>query len=207
MHLTIICLLFIFFVEFTTKTNEKQYLVKDIQKCLQRNIPRNSYCSVGISWTDLYPSEDLNFVLGEAHSALNAGVLSFGRFEPKAYKDGQVPPPIESFNGKLLWRMLKVLSHETCHIFGLAHCVYFECNMNESTSLPEAMSQPLYLCPVCLRKLQKVCKFDLKERYTLILNFLEEIISEYHDCDKFITTIKWLRRCLDLLNDRESTYL
>ena len=181
--------------------------MKDIQKCLQRTIPRNSYCSVGISWTDLYPSEDLNFVLGEAHSALNAGVLSFGRFEPKAYKDGQVPPPIENFDGKLLWRMLKVLSHETCHIFGLAHCVYFECNMNESTSLPEATSQPLYLCPVCLRKLQKVCKFDLKERYTLLLKFLEEIISEYHDCDKFIITIKWLRRCIDLLNDKESTYL
>ena len=181
--------------------------MKDIQKYLKKNIPRNSYCSVGISWTDLYPSEDLNFVLGEANSALNTGVLSFGRFEPKAYKDGQVPPPIEKIDGNLLWRMLKALSHETCHIFGLAHCVYFECNMNESTSLHEAMMQPLFLCPVCLKKLQKACKFDLKERYCLLLKFLQEINTEYSDCDKFITTIKWLRRCFEILGDNEKTYL
>jgi len=32
----------------------------------------------------------------------------------------------------LLRRSMKVLTHETGHIFGLAHCVYFACVMNGS---------------------------------------------------------------------------
>ena len=43
--------------------------------------------------------------------------------------------------------------------------------------------------------------------YALLLQFLEGVISEHHDCDNLISTTKWLRRCLDLLNNRESTYL
>ncbi len=147
-------------------------------------------------------------MLGEAHSGLNSGVLSFGRFEPKLYRDeeGYVPPAVDKFDGKLLWQMLKVLSHETCHILGLGHCVYFECNMNESKSVTEAMSQPLYLCPVCLRKLQKACKFDVKERYTLLHAFLQDLDNSFSDCDRFSSTSDWLKKCLVLLEE-ESTKL
>ena len=37
--------------------------------------------------------------------------------------------------------------------------------MNESSSILQAAMQPLFLCPICLRKLQKVLKFDLSKRY------------------------------------------
>ena len=37
--------------------------------------------------------------------------------------------------------------------------------MNESSSILDAAHQPLFLCPICLRKLHKVLKFSLKERY------------------------------------------
>ena len=45
-------------------------------------------------------------------------------------------------------------------------CSYFTCAMNESKSVLQAENQPLVLCPVCLRKLQKAVGFDVVERYT-----------------------------------------
>ena len=48
----------------------------------------------------------------------------------------------------------------------MAHCSYFACAMNESKSVLQAENQPLFLCLVCLRKLQKAVGFDVVERYT-----------------------------------------
>ena len=62
----------------------------------------------------------------------------------------------------------QVLTHEMGHVFGLKHCYYFSCAMNESTSIFQAAAQPLFLCPICLRKLHKVLKFDLLERYQML---------------------------------------
>ena len=63
-------------------------------------------------------------------------------------------------------------SHELCHVFGMSHCSYFACAMNESKSILEAESQPLFLCPVCLRKLEKALGFDVIERYRSLHSFL-----------------------------------
>jgi hypothetical protein len=93
-------------------TQKKQYMASDIYKNLGKVLPKDGYCILGISWTDLYPSEDLNFVLGEASQENRAGAFCFGRYEPKAYKDGQAPPPLDRIDGEILWRMLKV---SACH--------------------------------------------------------------------------------------------
>ena len=66
----------------------------------------------------------------------------------------------------LLRRSCKVLAHETSHMFGLAHCTYFNCLMNGSNHLVESDRRPLHLCPVCLRKLQWSIGFDVLKRYT-----------------------------------------
>ena len=50
-------------------------------------------------------------------------------------------------------------------MFGIDHCRSFVCAMNCSTSVLEAESQPLILCPLCLRKLQRALRFQLQERY------------------------------------------
>jgi archaemetzincin len=34
---------------------------------------------------------------------------------------------------------MKVLTHETGHLFGLAHCVYFHCVMNGSNHLQKTL--------------------------------------------------------------------
>ncbi|ESO97497.1 hypothetical protein LOTGIDRAFT_78907, partial [Lottia gigantea] len=132
---------------------------------------------------DLYPQEDLNFVLGESSVTCKSAMFCFGRYEPIGFdKDTHVP--LAQIDGDLIWKLFRVsyriinvtklgihsnptsiISHETCHLLGLQHCTFFHCAMNESSSIQEAISQPLFLCPICLRKLQKCCRFDVLERY------------------------------------------
>jgi hypothetical protein len=49
--------------------------------------------------------------------------------------------------------------------------------MNESTSIDDAVNQPLFMCPVCLRKIQKATGFDIVDRYTRLQHFLETLHS------------------------------
>ena len=91
-----------------------------------------------------------------------------------------------------------------------SHCAYFACCMNESKSILEAESQPLFLCPVCLRKLQKAINFDVLERYKALNNFLGSLIKYdifRKDCDKglhatfkckFKAAIHWLKIHVDV---------
>ena len=46
--------------------------------------------------------------------------------------------------------------------------------MNGIISVEESRIKPLELCPVCLRKLQSNCKFDLRERYEKIYDVMIE---------------------------------
>lgn len=59
----------------------------------------------------------------------------------------------------------------------MKHCYYFSCAMNESSSIEEAASQPLFLCPVCLRKLKKMLRFDIFQRYDLLRDALGEMMA------------------------------
>ena len=56
-------------------------------------------------------------------------------------------------------------------MFGIKHCVYYECLMNGSNHDEEAANKPMSLCPVCLRKLQSNVKFDILERYERMLAY------------------------------------
>lgn len=44
--------------------------------------------------------------------------------------------------------------------------------MNGVNSLPELDRSPIWLCPVCLRKLQWNLKLDLRDRYRRLGTFL-----------------------------------
>jgi archaemetzincin len=71
----------------------------------------------------------------------------------------------------MLRRSSRVLVHETCHMFGIEHCVWFRCLMNGSNHLAESDARPLHLCPVDLRKLQWSIGFEVVERYRRLLDF------------------------------------
>ena len=73
-----------------------------------------------------------------------------------------------------MWRSCKVLAHETTHMFGLDHCIFFKCALNGSNHLAESDSRPMHLCPVCLRKLHYRIEFDVVERYRQLLHVYQE---------------------------------
>jgi len=121
---------------------------KDIEGC---------FCSVGMTMTDLY-SQDEAYVFGEGSPSESIGIFSFARFLPTFSKehsdivDENEKPNIEDSKKLFIYRCLKVLIHEVGHIFGLAHCVEFECIMNGSNHIQEMDRSPLYMCPVDERK-------------------------------------------------------
>lgn len=89
------------------KTGSKQYFVQDFFPALQKVRPSDGHCILGLTWTDLYPTEKLNFVLGEAHLTYKSGIFCFGRCEPKTY-DSDTFKDIDDLDAKLLWRIIKV---------------------------------------------------------------------------------------------------
>jgi Peptidase family M54 len=106
---------------------------------------------------DLYPDPAWNFVFGQASPHDRVGVCSFARYLP-----GEAGAAAGLL---LLRRSCKVLAHETAHLLGIAHCVFYSCLMNGSSHLAESDVRPLHPCPVDLRKLQDSIRFDVVARY------------------------------------------
>ena len=50
-------------------------------------------------------------------------------------------------------------------MFGVKHCIYFDCVMCGSNNEKEAAAQPAFLCPIELRKLQHCLGFNVHRRY------------------------------------------
>ena len=55
-------------------------------------------------------------------------------------------------------------THETGHMFGIRHCIAYECGMNGSNHSDERDRQPLEFCPECQPKLWWTCGLDPLER-------------------------------------------
>ena len=159
----------------TTRTNpytkNRQILTGDVLAILRKNLPEDAFCLLAITMEDLYPEPSWNFVFGQALLRGRVGVYSFARYDPAFYgaKRGS------DYEKILLRRSGKVLVHETAHMFGLLHCIYFRCVVNGSNHLKESDSRPLHLCPVCLRKLQYSIEFDVIDRYRHLFRFYQKV--------------------------------
>ncbi len=175
----------------TTRTNRlthnRQVLTGDILDWLRARLPQDAFCILGVTMEDLYPSDSWNFVFGEASLRERVGVYSFARYDPAFY--GQKRP--SDYQVLRLQRSCKVLAHETAHMFGLAHCIYFHCLMNGSNHLQESDKRPLRLCPVCLRKLQWSIGFDVQKRYS--------DLAEFYTQARFESEAKWVTNRLEKL--------
>lgn len=129
-------------------------------------LPRDSFCCVGVTMTDIFPREAWNYVFGLARAMDGAGVYSFARYDPdEAFFSA--PRELSAAESRtFMRRCLKVFLHETLHLLGLKHCVFANCLMRGSNHLGESDRKPVYLCPVCLRKLHAaVPGLDLLKRY------------------------------------------
>jgi len=165
-------------------TGQPQLLTIDILRQLRLRLPEDAFALLGITMTDLYPEPAWNFVFGQASPTERVGVYSFARYDPRFHGEARTP---ES-DKLMLRRSCKVLAHETGHVFGIMHCVWFRCLMNGSNHLAEADARPMHLCPVDLRKLQAAAGFDVVERYRRLRDF--------HRQAGFEDEVRWLDRRL-----------
>lgn len=169
-------------------TQKQQYLTGDLLNIIKKNLPNDGYCILGITMEDLYPGPAWNFVFGEATLTDRAGVFSFARYAPTNLGE---PGNTDSLK-LVLKRSCKVLAHETAHMFGLFHCVFYSCLINGSNHLMESDSRPMHECPVCLRKLQSTIGFDPIDRYRAMLEFCRK--------NGFDDETSWLTRHLKFLS-------
>ncbi len=153
------------------RTQNRQLLTADILAVLAKRIPQDAFCLLGITMEDLYPEPSWNFVFGQASLRERVGVYSFVRYDPAFY--GQ--PRGDDHKKILLRRSCKVLAHETGHMFGLQHCLYYRCAFNGSNHLGESDARPMRACPVDLHKLHHSIGFDVARRYAALLRFYRKV--------------------------------
>ena len=146
---------------------KKQWKSTDILRWLPGKLPADGYAMIAVTMTDLYPDEKWNFVFGQASTKQRVGVFSFARYHP-AWTGDEADDGTELL---VLRRAAKVLTHEMGHMFGIRHCIHYECNMNGANHLEEADATPMHLCPVCLRKLHRAARFDPAARYAKLREF------------------------------------
>merc|ERR1711907_20985 len=137
----------------------------DLHEYLKKVKPRDAFCIVGYTMVDLYPRESWNFCFGQAKAGSGTGVFSFARYSHCKSAE------------HFLRRCCSVLVHEIGHLFGLAHCVWFECNMNGSNHDEESDNRPMHLCPVELHKLYHSLggKLDIHLRDRQLADFFEGV--------------------------------
>ncbi|BBM86707.1 archaemetzincin [Candidatus Uabimicrobium amorphum] len=137
---------------------DKQILTTYIlRKVLYPNRPKDAIAYIALTGTDLYPRESWNFVYGQASLTHRVGVFSM-------YRNGDPSSSKELFLRCFL-RTAKTATHEIGHMLGMKHCIAFACCMNGSNNREESDRGPLWLCPVCLCKLQWFLPVDLQKRY------------------------------------------
>ena len=139
----------------------KQYNAADVLTRMARYVPDDALAVVGVTMADLYSGE-LEFVFGLASLRNRVAVIALGRY-------GEPGTP------EFLRRTLKSFVHETGHVFGLRHCIFYTCCMNGSNSLAESDSQPLHGCPLCHDKLRHALAFDPEARFEKLAAMYEEL--------------------------------
>lgn len=151
-------------------SGQRQLLTGDVLDLLAHGLPQDAYCLLGITMKDLYPDPAWNFVFGQASPRDRVGVYSFARYDPHFYGEDS-----SDRASLMLRRSCKVLAHETSHMFGIAHCIYFRCVMNGSNHIAESDGRPLHLCPVDLHKLYESIGFDPAARYAHLRDFCWDV--------------------------------
>jgi len=153
------------------KTQQRQALTTDILQLLRTRLPKDGYCLLGVTMIDLYPNPDWNFVFGQASLKERVGVYSFARYKPELSDVAD----LAAAQNLMLRRSVTTLLHETAHMFGMLHCIYYECVVNGSNHIKESDSRPLHFCPVCLRKLYSAFPENPVVRYQRIFKTYKDI--------------------------------
>jgi len=139
-----------------------KYILYDV---LGPKLPDSAAAYIAFTAEDLYPDPRWNFVFGQASVKDRVGVWSINRYG--------VASAGETAFKEVLFRAMKVSSHETGHMFTMRHCIDYECNMNGSNTLEESDRKPPYLCPECIAKMKWNLNLDEIKRFNEIDDFYE----------------------------------
>lgn len=155
-----------------------------LYRVLMPRLSRDAAATICFTAYDLWPGPGWNFVFGQASLEGRVGVWSIARFGD--------PHKSEASFRLVLLRTLKLATHESGHMFSLAHCTAYECNLNGSNSLDESDRHPLALCPECLAKLCWATRADPAERYRRLIGFCrrEGLKAEADRYEKLLAAIK-----------------
>jgi archaemetzincin len=135
----------------------RQYNSSMLLDELAARVPAEAAIYLCLTDQDLF-SRGKKYVFGEGNPLLRAGICSMSRLEASD----------PSF---FVRRALRLMTHESGHILGIAHCVTHRCVMQGSNTLEESDGQPLHLCPEDLRKLTWRTGVDRLERYGRLQHF------------------------------------
>lgn len=137
-----------------------------LEKVLRPTLPEDAVARIALTTSDLWPGPGWNFVFGQASLEDRVGVWSLYRNgDPEAGKEAYL---------LCLRRTLKTATHEVGHMFGMLHCIYFQCNMCGSNHRAESDRRPLWLCPVCLAKLVYAAGADPVSRYEKLADWCKQ---------------------------------
>ena len=129
-------------------------IIKDV---LLPNRPEDAVALIGFTAVDLYPSEKINYVFGLSSLTNRIGVWSI-------YRNGN-PAVNENMFKQCLRRTISTAIHQTGHIFGIKHCIAYECVMSERDSMIQKDLRGLHYCPSCQQKLNWCMKSDPAKRF------------------------------------------
>jgi archaemetzincin len=171
-----------------------QYHAGEAIEKISKLIPKDGIIVIGLTAYDLYPREEWNFVFGLADKLSGCGIFSFRRYHDELAESFQGDENI-SFIDFITKLAGKIMLHETGHLFGLSHCIYFKCLMNGSNHLQENLSKPFEICPVCLRKIVGNLKCDVIRRFEGLAEGLTRINATLYEEE-----IKWYTDRITYLN-------
>jgi archaemetzincin len=137
-----------------------------LDKVLAPRLPDDAAAYIAFTASDLWPGEGWNFVFGQASLSQRVGVWSI-------YRNGEPEKGSDEFRLCLL-RTLKTATHETGHMFSLAHCTKYECDMCGSNHREESDRRPLEVCPECLAKICWATGCDPLVRFEACAEFCRE---------------------------------
>ena len=169
---------------FHVKSGHYQLQVGSLLMKLKQCIPNDALCLMALTMSELYDDHSDLFVAGMAAGNHRVGVFSLYRYNPTLtfsieswYQIQPLADHKMSFTEQkrvILQRSCKLLVHEIAHLLGVDHCIWYSCCMNGSGHLGEDYQQAMHLCPVDLRKLQKLCGFHVVERYRKMVEFFKK---------------------------------
>ncbi|MGC4004337.1 MAG: archaemetzincin [Pirellulales bacterium] len=149
------------------RTGKRQILSTYVlDPVLKRIRPRDAAAILGLTNEDLWPGEGWNYVFGQASLDERVGIWSTARFGDPQGDDAE--------RKRFVRRTLKVALHETGHMFGIPHCIAYECGMNGANHLEEGDRQPLEYCPECQAKLWWTNDYDPQTRSKKLAEFAEK---------------------------------